>query len=265
MRLDEVHLAIRPRTLLECLDLSIRVWGRHFPGLSIATIIGVAPMVATQLWLLEIYAEDSGIPFILLGMVGAPWVTMPILIYLGQITFSRRFSLRQAIRTAMGALPCFFVYQGIMRFFCIFVVVLSPMIFIGMYYLSPIVLLERPTFNRVWVRRTAMNSRNTGRIISFLVTDVIVMYAGTYCLGNFLRGLFSLWTGHFEQGQFLGAGTVTTESIEWEYLLAFWLVMSFLAVFRFITYLDCRIRREGWDVELKLRAEAAHFPNREVA
>ena len=82
MRLDEVHLAIRPRTLLECLDLSIRVWGRHFPGLAIATIIGVAPMVATQLWLLEIYAEDSGIPVSLLGMVGAPWVTMPILIYL---------------------------------------------------------------------------------------------------------------------------------------------------------------------------------------
>lgn len=41
--------------------------------------------------------------------------------------------------------------------------------------------------------------------------------------------------------------------------------MCFIAVFRFITYLDCRIRREGWDVELKLRAEASHFAHRESA
>ena len=265
MRLDEVHLAIRPRTILECLDLAFRVWGRHFPGLAIASLLGVLPMVAIQLWLLETQQDDSGIPFILLGLVGAPWVTSPILIYLGQVTFSRRFSLSQAARTAIGVFPNFFLYQGILRLICIFVVVLSPVVLFGMYYLSPILLLERPTLSRVWGRRTAMNSRNLGRIISFWVIDILVMIAGTYGLGKFLRGIHSLWTGHFEAQQFLGAGNPTTESIDWESILAFWLVMAFLAVFRFITYLDCRIRREGWDVELKLRAEAANFPNREVA
>ncbi len=37
--------------------------------------------------------------------------------------------------------------------------------------------------------------------------------------------------------------------------LALWLVSLYMAVFRFLSYLDCRIRLEGWEVELGLRAE----------
>lgn len=264
MRLDEVHLAIRPRTILECLDLAFRLWGRHFLGLSIAAAIGIGPMIWLQLRFLDDFNDDS-IIYLMLGLAGAPWVTMPIMIYLGQITFSRRFSLRQATRTAFGAFPSFLLYEGLLRLICIFIVVLSPMVFIGMYYLSPILLLERPSLGRVWGRRTAMNSRNLGRVISFWVTDLMILVVGTYGLGNFLRGLSSLWNDRFNTSEFMIGGRDPIDHLDWEGLLAFWLVMAFLAVFRFITYLDCRIRREGWDVELKLRAEAAHFPNREVA
>jgi hypothetical protein len=40
-----------------------------------------------------------------------------------------------------------------------------------------------------------------------------------------------------------------------------------MAVFRFLNYLDSRIRLEGWEIELRLRAEAerltakSHTPN----
>ena len=93
----------------------------------------------------------------------------------------------------------------------------------------------------------------------------MVMIAGPFILGSFLRGVSSLWTGRFDTRDFLTGGRDYHDSYLWENHVAFWLVMGFLAVFRFITYLDCRIRLEGWDVELKLRAEAAHFPNRESA
>jgi hypothetical protein len=43
------------------------------------------------------------------------------------------------------------------------------------------------------------------------------------------------------------------------YPLALWLVMGFFAVVRFLGYLDLRIRREGWEVELMMRAEAARL------
>jgi len=37
--------------------------------------------------------------------------------------------------------------------------------------------------------------------------------------------------------------------------LALWLVGLFMAVFRFLSYLDSRIRLEGWEIELGLKAE----------
>jgi hypothetical protein len=43
------------------------------------------------------------------------------------------------------------------------------------------------------------------------------------------------------------------------YPLALWLVVGYLTVVRFLAYLDLRIRREGWEVELMIRAEAARL------
>jgi hypothetical protein len=41
--------------------------------------------------------------------------------------------------------------------------------------------------------------------------------------------------------------------------LALWIVGGWMAVVRFVGYLDLRIRREGWEVELLMRAEAARW------
>ena len=43
------------------------------------------------------------------------------------------------------------------------------------------------------------------------------------------------------------------------YPLALWLVVGYLTVVRFLAYLDLRIRREGWEVELMMRTEAARL------
>ena len=41
--------------------------------------------------------------------------------------------------------------------------------------------------------------------------------------------------------------------------LAMWMAAAFMAVVRYLSYLDLRIRREGWAVELMLRAEASRL------
>jgi hypothetical protein len=41
--------------------------------------------------------------------------------------------------------------------------------------------------------------------------------------------------------------------------LTIWIVIGFFAVVRFLCYLDLRIRREGWEVELAMRAEEARL------
>ena len=43
---------------------------------------------------------------------------------------------------------------------------------------------------------------------------------------------------------------------------AMWLVATYIAVVRFLSYLDLRIRNEGWEVELRLRAEAGRLAGR---
>ncbi|GIX00681.1 MAG: hypothetical protein KatS3mg111_4013 [Pirellulaceae bacterium] len=45
----------------------------------------------------------------------------------------------------------------------------------------------------------------------------------------------------------------------WDHVIVpglFWLLGIYAAVFRFVAYLDTRIRTEGWEVELRMRAEA---------
>ena len=46
--------------------------------------------------------------------------------------------------------------------------------------------------------------------------------------------------------------------------IAMWTVASYFTVVRFLSYLDLRIRREGWEVELRMRTEAARL-TRQVA
>lgn len=41
--------------------------------------------------------------------------------------------------------------------------------------------------------------------------------------------------------------------------LSMWITGLYLAVFRFLGYLDSRIRLEGWEIELRLRAEADRY------
>jgi len=41
--------------------------------------------------------------------------------------------------------------------------------------------------------------------------------------------------------------------------LSMWIVAGYFTVVRFLSYLDLRIRREGWEVELRVRAEAARM------
>ncbi len=43
--------------------------------------------------------------------------------------------------------------------------------------------------------------------------------------------------------------------------LSMWVIATYMTVVRFLSYLDLRIRREGWEVELKIRAEAARILN----
>lgn len=262
MRQEDVQLVIRQRTTLECLDMAFLFAGRHWLGVIMTAAVGIAPIAIINHQLFKNPNFQGYLGYLLLTME-CPWATMLLTLYLGQITFSRRFSTRRAARDLRKSLPAMFAFQFLVRGLCLAVVVFAPMVFVGMYYLNEIILLEQTSMNKAWARRSAMNTRALETIIPLRLIDLIVLFAGTAMLTSLLRALSALWEDQFQWQ----VGMLVTDlfQIDWQLQVAFWGVITYLTVFRFITYLDCRIRREGWDVELKLRAIADAYRQREAA
>ena len=88
-----------------------------------------------------------------------------------------------------------------------------------------------------------------------LVADNIARFIGAAFVGSALTGML-LGSCLFVKGTSTGDWTWNG----WfDHLLlpaTLWIVGTVVAVFRFLSYLDSRIRLEGWEIELRLRAEA---------
>ena len=125
-------------------------------------------------------------------------------------------------------------------------------------YLSEVILLER---NRFWSGRgkAMTTSRRTLVLHKGAGNDLFARWITTVAVGVML--LLSLWYSMLV----LRGALVADLSLDWweasiytfYYPLALWLVVGYFTVVRFLAYLDLRIRREGWEVELMMRTEGA--------
>jgi hypothetical protein len=264
VRIEDVQLSIRQRSLLECLDLTFLFCGRHWVGLLGAAAAGILPLAAFNWWVVNIRDMNAYGAYLWLTLQ-LPWATIPITLYLGQTTFSRRLSFRRMLLDGVRAIPGLLLFQLIVRGICLSSGVLAPFVFVGMFYLNEIILLEKPSIWRIWNRRVAMNKRILTRIVTIRILDVTILCGGTYVLREMFRAVSSIWDDRFDSLWMMFAGEDSMPFIlDRQTYLAFWIVVVFLTVFRFVTYLDGRIRRDGWDVELKLRAQAVLFQKREA-
>lgn len=265
MRLDRANITIRPRTAPEILDLAFVICRRWLPGLALMAFIGCAPFIALNHYLfrntefVDFYEDYQLWPLVLLTIFERPWATAWITLYLGQICFEERFSFRRAIRDWFRALWGMIVYQVIIRALCVAIVVLIPFLPFMFRYMNEIILLERPKFNRIWTRRTAINARNLENIFRQLAVDWLFLTFGWFvlsCLAGLLR---RAWDPNLDWTWLsLIVGSERTHPDLLDHA-CWWIAISFFAVVRFVAYIDGRIRREGWDVELKFRHEAAKF------
>ena len=269
MQLDKTYIAIRERDILEILDLSLHVI-RAFIGPLLGTFaIGVLPFVLFQHWLLggfdllaldeDEFFYETGWRFtvafqsILLVVFLAPLAGGPTTLYLGQALFLQKPSFPRIMREWMASLPQLILFQGILRaiLFLPFVTVFMP--YVLWPYLNEIILLERnPLTSRRKNRITTMRRSSALHGASF--AELLVRWVTAMGFAVLLSGLMflALWftkfwiTGNLEISRL-------TYMIYWE--VSLWATACFFMVARFLSYLDLRIRREGWEVELKMRAE----------
>jgi len=292
MQLDRTSIVIRERTVSEILDLALQVLRVHFRPLLITMVLGVLPFVLLNElltgWMMHFDAdfvdvEEIGLRVVrymwtmaLLITIEAPLATMLVTVWLGQMVFLERPSLRQVWRDAFAVLPRHLWTVGVLRG-AIPAMLLAAVMGRGSYSgaefllvilvggvcflravrpcVGEIVLLERLPLVRkdssdlTIARRNALLHMPSGGtlIYHWLVSAAyaVLLSAALFAAMPTLRGiLWDRWALH-------------PLLIEIGWPLALWVVAWFMTVVRFLGYLDLRIRHEGWEVELRLRAEAA--------
>jgi hypothetical protein len=272
MQLDKTRIAIRERSFIDILDLALAVLRDHAGPLALSLLVGAVPAAALNHWLLaDMLLEGAFDPidalwylFLLALLVcwELPLATAPITLYLGQALFLERPSAGKAMKDFLASLPQMILFQVLVRAVMTLIVPLIPVLFVGWPYLSEIILLERnpwrkmsPAGTSTFGRSSNMHGRNRG--------DLFSRWLGATMLGTLLVCVFwrSLW--------FLVlvvSGELTERNTQFTIWLqvALWLVVGYFAIVRFLSYLDLRIRTEGWEVELLLRAEAARL-SRQIA
>lgn len=294
MQLDQTHVAVRVRTLAEIGDLALVLLHRYPTMLLVGFLLGAWPwMVANALllyWLplteAQFGLDDSEafwelsryvVWMALLVFLQAPAAGVVTTIYLGQAVFEHRPNWRSALTIAKKQFMRWFYCLGIRRLavpamivvgvrwfqpydtafdvvFPLIIFFVALVIRAGRPFLPEMILLEMCPIrskdpNEITLgRRARALHRPAGSDVGsrWLAAGITltVIFAGLFYSLVWVRGIA---TGYWD------IGLVTLLFL---YPLALWTIAGLSVVVRMLAYLDTRIRLEGWDVELAVRAEA---------
>ena len=265
MKLDQTLIAIRPRSILERLDLTFSLCGRHPVGIFLSLFLGAVPWMLFNWWLLSETIDDDSLFFFVIAIlpIEVALSTVFLTLYLGQLTFSRSFSIRIAAQTLVRQSLNLFLYQVLLRGIICVTLILQPFVWLGMYHMNEILLLERASLLDSWIRRSVLHDSRVGDIIASRFIEIVVFLIGFVFLLSTIGILSSLWNDNTSITDILLMSQEMSEGenvlMTWQVSVAFFLTTGFLKIFGFVTYLDSRIRYEGWDVELKLRSVARAY------
>jgi hypothetical protein len=265
MQLDSQRIAIRERSYVDILDLALRVSRAYALPLAAWLAAGVLPAMALNAWLLAGMEADPAGDFpahylaimFMLVLWEIPLATAPATLYLGQAVFQQRPRAGAILGSLGKSLPQLLLYQVIVRGVLLLPLVTWFFPFAAWPHLNEVILLERNPLRAG--RRKRMTTYRRMRIVhGGYGGDLFVRWAGTAAAGGllFLSLWLSLWA---TAGMLLDEWQWQSAMIAVYYPLALWIVVGYLTVVRFLAYLDLRIRREGWEVELLMRAEAARL------
>ncbi len=135
-------------------------------------------------------------------------------------------------------------------------------------YINEIILLEKNPLTSKDPHRITIGKRSS-HLHGPSSGDLFVRWIVSAMIGVLLIGL-ALVTAELLLSVLVGiwpfeVDPVTEEFTEWNidwfqlqvvWPVCLWLVTAYFSVVRFLSYLDLRIRHEGWEVELLMRAEA---------
>jgi hypothetical protein len=285
VQLDRTKIAIRPRGTWELLDLALRVtWIYRVPLLLSTMVLGL-PFAFANAYLLHWIVVDEYsnqtierylLIMTLLVFLEAPIATLSTTQVLGRIMFLQDISWRAIFGELRQAFGRVVWTQGLFRggiLAVILAVQIRPSVdatvaevMLGLLaafsmllratrpFINEIVLLERNPIRKtnqrtitIGRRSNSLHTSNTGDLMGRWFSGAIASVTLTVSIGG------SLW---FAIGLLSNQWTWGTSIVQLAIPTAMWVVVVFATVYKFLCYLDLRIRREGWEVELRVRAAA---------
>jgi hypothetical protein len=244
MTYDQTLIVIRERSFLELVDLALVVARDRPFVLFAAALAGSAPLAVLNIWLLS-DAAFYGPYWVVLLLMEAPWATAPLTLVLGDLMFGVRPRPGRILKRLAASLPNLIVTQLLVRGF-----LLLTVIGYSQYaFLSEVVLLERVGTFRALKRASALSGGFGGELfmrwlgqIALGLTFALCFQEGITALGSVLVGGELTWVqpGLSDFGGLL-------------FQAAVWIAIAFFGIVRFLSYIDRRIRLEGWEIELRLK------------
>jgi len=285
MKFDQTFIAIRERSVLEILDLSLHVLVDHFRPLFWLLVIGAAPWVVLDYLLLGwINQSELLSPFLYYWLmmllvvsqaqVGTTFMTR----YLGQAMFEGRPSIASTIRDVFKTSFYFVWSHGMLR--CVGLVLLccllltseqtetailvSALLVPGLVILALFVRAFRPFASEILLlERTPISSRDENQIYFAKRSKSLHGSASSDLFGRFMTVAgfaFPLTFSCFAFFTVIDTALNLRANMEFTcypyyWMGALWMVAGYACIVRFLSYIDIRIRQEGWAVELRMRAE----------
>ena len=243
MAIDQTLVQIRERSMVDLLDLALVVVRRRPMALGLAALLGIAPFAAFNAWLFASPDLAPGIP-LLLWMLEAPLATAPLTVVLGGLMFGQRPRVGKVTASLLKAVVPMVVVHGFLRVVGFFWVPTR------LAFANEVILLERGKWWKIIARGGDLSSGRAGELFLLGLVQLILTYL--------FAVLFYIGTARIVQAIMAEELTwevpATSTYAHWRFQLPIWIVAAFFAVARFLTYIDQRIRLEGWEVELRLRS-----------
>jgi hypothetical protein len=292
VQLDQTRVVVRERSYLEIMDLALRVLRTHAWQILLTSLAGVVPLVAFNAWLLADYSADLPVDAtpqtvwsyvwrqLCLLTAELPLAGVPTTVFLGYALFEDRPPPGRILRDVLGnlgqllllvvlprmplALLAVWIDEPVLCFLVTLPLIAVLLVsHVGFPYVTEIILLERNPLLR----------KRPGGMSTLARTKHLHLPAVGDSMGRFFQGaifglvwVVSLWFSLSFVATLVASGELASATAVWtiHLPLACWTVASVFTVIRYLSYLDQRIRSEGWEVELLLKAEAARLARRLV-
>ena len=284
MRFDKTFIAIRERNVLEIFDLALHVITDHFVSLFWLFVIGVAPWVLIDMvfvgWMLdadEYFGFYYWVMFLLIvsqAQAGTTFMTQ----YLGRAMFVGRPGVWAPVKDVFSSSPYFIWSHGILRTVfltlavCLllsetdyaFSMVVCFLFLPGMVGLGLAVRAFRPFVSEILLlERTPVSKKDPEQVYFARRSKALHVSSSSDLFGRFaLCSILAVPLGFACFSMLVSIDSVLNIQANSEYsyspyywVVALWVVAGFVCVARFLSYIDTRIRQEGWAVELRMRAE----------